>query len=97
MSADTEAARAMLADAQPRLAAEAKAQGLTLRETSVDVGGSGAGGSQHHQQASASAGFAQDQSGRESRRDQTFVNPNVVEGDEPARTESRRDRSDLFA
>lgn len=43
--AETEAARAILADAQPRLVAEARAQGVRIAETHVDLGG-GAGG--HH-------------------------------------------------
>lgn len=38
-SADTEAARAIIADAQPRLIAEAKAQGVQISEAKVDVGG----------------------------------------------------------
>lgn len=36
-TADTEAARAIIADAQPRLLAEARAQGLRVSETLVDV------------------------------------------------------------
>ena len=98
LSANTEAARAILADAQPRLAAEAKAQGLTLSSTSVDVGGSGTGQSQQQGNASAFASLAQGQSQRESGRGQTFINPNAGEGDEPARMANpSRDRSDLFA
>jgi flagellar hook-length control protein FliK len=41
-TAESEAARALIADAQPRLLAEARAQGLRLAETHVDLGGSGA-------------------------------------------------------
>lgn len=41
--ADTEAARAMLADAQPRLIAEARAQGVRIAETHVDLGSGGFG------------------------------------------------------
>lgn len=37
LTASTEAARTILADAQPRLVAEARAQGLTLREATVDT------------------------------------------------------------
>ena len=94
MSADTEAARQMLSDAQPRLAAEARAQGLHLRETSVDLGGSGA--HQSGQQGAASA-FAQGQSQRDSGGNQTFINLDVGEVDEPARTLSTSARSDLYA
>jgi len=46
LTADTEAARAILADAQPRLVAEARAQGLRISETHVDL--SGHGGGQRH-------------------------------------------------
>jgi flagellar hook-length control protein FliK len=46
LTADTEAARAILADAQPRLIAEARAQGLRISEAQVDLGGHG-GGQRH--------------------------------------------------
>lgn len=39
LTADTEAARAIIADAQPRLVAEARAQGVRIAETHVDLGG----------------------------------------------------------
>lgn len=98
LSADTEAGRAMLTDAQPRLAAEARAQGLTLKETSVDLGGSNAGQSHHQGNASTFASLAQGQSQRDSGRSQTFINPNAGEADEPARTDPvPTERSDLFA
>lgn len=38
LTADTEAARAIIADAQPRLIAEARAQGLRISEAHVDLG-----------------------------------------------------------
>ena len=38
LTAETEAARAIIADAQPRLVAEARAQGVRLAETHVDLG-----------------------------------------------------------
>jgi flagellar hook-length control protein FliK len=38
LTTDTEAARAIIADAQPRLVAEAKTQGLRIAETHVDLG-----------------------------------------------------------
>ena len=41
LTVETEAARQILADAQPRLAAEARAQGLRIAETHVDLSGSG--------------------------------------------------------
>jgi hypothetical protein len=50
LTAETDGARAILADAQPRLAAEARAQGVRIAETHVDLGGqfsSGGHGGQH--------------------------------------------------
>ena len=41
MTTETEQARAILADAQPRLAAEARAQGVRIAESHVDLSGSG--------------------------------------------------------
>jgi len=41
MTVDTEAARQILADAQPRLTAEARAQGVRIAESHVDLSGSG--------------------------------------------------------
>jgi flagellar hook-length control protein FliK len=41
MTADSEAARALIADAQPRLIAEARAQGARIASTHVDVGAHG--------------------------------------------------------
>jgi flagellar hook-length control protein FliK len=38
LTADSEAARAIIADAQPRLIAEARAQGIRISETHVDLG-----------------------------------------------------------
>ena len=54
MTVATEAAQAALADAQPRLAAEARAQGVRIAETQVDLAGN----------------QAQQQQGRESARQQ---------------------------
>lgn len=41
LTVETEAARQILTDAQPRLAAEARAQGVRIAETHVDLSGSG--------------------------------------------------------
>jgi len=41
LTADTESARAILADAQPKLIAEARAQGLRITEAQVDLSGHG--------------------------------------------------------
>lgn len=96
MTADTESGRAMLADAQPRLAAEARAHGLSLRETSVDLGGSNADTSQ--QQAQTAAALAQGQSERrDSRPDEPFINLDAREADEAARGSETGAPSDLYA
>jgi flagellar hook-length control protein FliK len=48
LTADTEAARAILVDAQPRLVAEARAQGLRISEAQVNLNSqSGQGGQRH--------------------------------------------------
>lgn len=48
LTADTEAARAILVDAQPRLVAEARAQGLRISEAQVNLSSqSGQGGQRH--------------------------------------------------
>jgi flagellar hook-length control protein FliK len=51
MTADNDAARTILADAQPRLIAEVRAQGLRIAESHVDLGSQtgsgGAAGGQH--------------------------------------------------
>jgi hypothetical protein len=41
LTVETEAARQILADAQSRLTAEARAQGVRIAETHVDLSGSG--------------------------------------------------------
>ncbi|WP_165799608.1 flagellar hook-length control protein FliK [Sphingomonas oleivorans] len=46
LTADTEAARQILADAQPRLIAEARAQGVRISEAHVDLGQQQPGGQQ---------------------------------------------------
>ena len=45
MTADTDQARAIIADAQPRLLAEVRAQGLRISESHVDLNQQGSGGS----------------------------------------------------
>jgi flagellar hook-length control protein FliK len=49
LTADTEAARAIIAEAQPRLIAEARAQGIRISEAHVDVGSHTASGDQRRQ------------------------------------------------
>jgi len=53
MTADTEAARNMLVDAQPRLVAEARAQGLRISGAQVDLGGHGGQQRGHEQNPQA--------------------------------------------
>jgi len=48
LTADTEAARAILVDAQPRLVAEARAQGLRISEAQVNLSSQGGQGGQRH-------------------------------------------------
>ena len=49
MTADTEAARAIIAEAQPKLVAEARAQGLRIAESHVDLCGQQASGDPRRQ------------------------------------------------
>jgi flagellar hook-length control protein FliK len=49
LTADTEAARTIIADAQPRLVAEARAQGVRISETHVDLGSQTASGDPRRQ------------------------------------------------
>lgn len=66
LTADSEAARAILTDAQPRLVAEARAQGLRISEAHVDLGGQpGQSGQQQRQQPSSPAAFIRTQQGNE--------------------------------
>ncbi|MFN3944675.1 MAG: flagellar hook-length control protein FliK [Allosphingosinicella sp.] len=46
LTAETEAARAIIAEAQPRLVAEARAQGVRIAETHVDLGSGGGTGAE---------------------------------------------------
>lgn len=85
IAAETEGARALLADAQPRLLAEARAQGVRIAETEVSLAGSGHDASPEQQQ----------------RRDEAEARPRLRTagggrgtasdtGEEPARTSSDR-------
>jgi hypothetical protein len=51
LTTDTEAARTIIADAQPRLIAEARAQGIRISETHVELGGQAASGDPRRQNA----------------------------------------------
>jgi flagellar hook-length control protein FliK len=50
-TADNETARTLIAEAQPRLIAEARAQGIRVSETHVDLGGGQGSGDPRRQQA----------------------------------------------
>ncbi|WP_174274714.1 flagellar hook-length control protein FliK, partial [Sphingomonas bacterium] len=67
MTTDTDAAHAILTDAQPRLAAEARAQGLNLRETSVSTGGGQTGGDSARQPQPQSMAQSSGQQGQDRR------------------------------
>lgn len=86
MTVDTEAARQILSDAQPRLAAEARAQGVRIAETHVDLSGSGrqAPGDQRRQDEARQTPFIRTAPGA------------VAESAEAART-ARRARLDRYA
>ena len=51
LTADTDAARSIIADAQPRLVAEARANGVRIAETHVDLGGQNSSGDPRRQNA----------------------------------------------
>ena len=51
LTAETDTARAIIAEAQPRLVAEAKANGLRISETHVDLGGQAPSGDPRRQNA----------------------------------------------
>lgn len=53
LTTETEAARGLIADAQPRLMAEARAQGMRIAEAQIDLGGQGGGQRQTSQDQSA--------------------------------------------
>lgn len=55
IAAETEGARALLADAQPRLLAEARAQGVRIAETEVSLAGSGSSPEQQQRREDAQA------------------------------------------
>lgn len=86
LTVETEAARAVIADAQPKLVAEARAQGVRIAETHVDLAG-GSGG-----QASS------DPRRHEAAREPVFVRtaPDAADRVEPE-GQSRRGRGERYA
>lgn len=83
IAAETEGARALLADAQPRLLAEARAQGVRIAETEVSLAGSGSSPEQQQrrEEAQAEPRLRTALGGRGAAADT---------GEEPARTSSDR-------
>ena len=86
LTVETETARAVIADAQPKLVAEARAQGVRIAETHVDLAG-GSGG-----QASS------DPRRHEAAREPVFVRTaaGAARGEE-AESQSRRSRGERYA
>jgi flagellar hook-length control protein FliK len=82
LTAETEAARAIIAEAQPRLIAEARAQGVRIAEAHVDLGGGGG---------------ASGQSRRHGEETPTFVRTHRQEPGDPAADLPRRAASDRYA
>lgn len=86
LTADTEAARAILADAQPRLIAEARSQGLRIAEAHVDLGS--------HSHAQSQGGGQQDARAMVPPAYLTTWKP---ESEEEAPVPARRSTSERFA
>jgi len=85
LTADTEAARTIIADARPQLVAEARAQGVRIAETHVDLGS----GSQ------SQAGQGQ-RDGREL-PERTYLTSWKPESAEETTTPPRRSTSERYA
>jgi hypothetical protein len=87
LTAETEAARAIIADARPQLVAEARAQGIRIAETHVDLGGQG--------QPQAQGGNA----GRDGRQatDSAYLTSWKPESAEEDATPDRRETSERYA
>lgn len=93
MTTDSEAARSMLADAQGRLVAEARVQGVRITETSVDLSRGGGGGDQNQR------GLGDPQSGQHNSHSQhRDVNGSVTtNGVHADRTEAPATRHERYA
>lgn len=90
MTTENEAARAVLADAQGRLVAEARAHGMRITETTVDVGRNGGGDS--GQRGWAEAGTGQHNSQSQHRHVNGSVTMNGVSVDRTEASAARRER-----
>lgn len=86
LSAETDQARAIIADAQPRLIAEVRAQGVRVAESHVDLNQQGNGGS----------AFAQGQQRQSSEDSKPFVRTQAVIRDD-AGDSAPRDDGELYA
>lgn len=86
LTAETDQARAIIADAQPRLLAEVRAQGLRVAESHVDLNQQGSGGS----------AFAQGQQRQSSENSKPFV-PTQTVNREDAGDSAPRDDGELYA
>ena len=93
MTAESEAARSILADAQGRLVAEARTHGMRITETSVDLGRNGGGG-ESGQRGWGDAPSGQPNPQPRPRHVNASVTMSAVNGD---RTEGRPARRDLYA
>ena len=97
MTADTDQTRAIIADAQPRLLAEVRAQGLRVTESHVDLNQQGQGGGYG---SSASAHGQQGQPGQQrqpaSADHQPFGRTQAAIRDDAGDSASRDD-GDLYA
>lgn len=86
LSAETDQARAIIADAQPRLIAEVRAQGVRVAESHVDLNQQGNGGS----------AFAQNQQRQSSEDSKPFVRTQAVIRDDASDSAPRED-GELYA
>ena len=86
LTAETDQARAIIADAQPRLLAEVRAQGLRVAESHVDLNQQGSGGST----------FAQGQQRQSSEDSKPFVRTQTVNREDAGDSAPRED-DELYA
>jgi len=95
MSTDTDQARQIIADAQPRLIAEVRAQGLRVAESHVDLNNQQSGGGTGSTGAQAQQG--QQGQSRQPSEDNKPFSPNQSAGRDDAVDSTERDDRDLYA